>query len=90
MKLVAGWTDWSQVQQSPPDDAVEKRKNYAFRHEFNEKPSIIPGCPGDAGELHLQSLHQSCSMWFAAVVTDTVLQSVPSETFGCVDEFNRV
>ena len=23
----------------------EKRKDYAFRRQFNEKPSIIPGCP---------------------------------------------
>ncbi len=23
-----------------------KRKDYAFRRQFNEKPSIIPGCPG--------------------------------------------
>jgi len=25
----------------------KKRKDYAFRRQFNEKPSIIPGCPGD-------------------------------------------
>ena len=24
----------------------KERKDYAFRHQFNEKPSIIPGCPG--------------------------------------------
>ena len=23
-------------------------KDYAFRHQFNEKPSIIPGCPGSS------------------------------------------
>jgi len=23
-----------------------KRKDYTFRRQFNEKPSIIPGCPG--------------------------------------------
>ena len=23
-----------------------KRKDYAFRRQFNEKPSSIPGCPG--------------------------------------------
>jgi len=23
----------------------KKRKDYAFQHQFNEKPSIIPGCP---------------------------------------------
>jgi len=24
----------------------KKRKDYAFRRQFNEKPSITPGCPG--------------------------------------------
>ena len=24
----------------------KKRKDYAFRRQFNEKPSMIPGCPG--------------------------------------------
>ncbi len=24
----------------------KKRQNYAFRHQIDEKPSIIPGCPG--------------------------------------------
>ena len=24
----------------------KKRKDYAFRRQFNEKPSIMPGCPG--------------------------------------------
>ena len=23
----------------------KKRKDYAFRHQFIDKPSIIPGCP---------------------------------------------
>ncbi len=23
-----------------------RRKDYAFQRQFNEKPSIIPGCPG--------------------------------------------
>ena len=23
----------------------KKRKDYAFRRQFNEKPSITPGCP---------------------------------------------
>jgi len=25
---------------------LKKRKDYTFRRQFNEKPSIIPGCPG--------------------------------------------
>ena len=29
----------------------EKRKDYAFRRQFNEKPSIIPGCPGQTAVL---------------------------------------
>ena len=24
----------------------KKRKDYAFWRQFNEKPSVIPGCPG--------------------------------------------
>ena len=33
----------------------KKRKDYAFRHHFNEKPSIVLGCPGPMhgfGRLH--------------------------------------
>ncbi len=32
----------------PPKDTArkKKRKDYAFRRQFNEKPSIVPGCPG--------------------------------------------
>ena len=25
----------------------KERRDYAFRREFNEKPSITPGCPGN-------------------------------------------
>ena len=32
--------------QNPPEEKEEKRKDYVFSHQFNEKPSIIPGCPG--------------------------------------------
>ena len=32
------------------DSGVEKkRKDKAFRRQFNQKPSIIPGCPGTVG-----------------------------------------
>ena len=35
----------------------KKRKDYAFRRQFNEKPSIIPGCPGSGiHTLHFLSL----------------------------------
>jgi len=27
---------------------IPMRKDYTFRRQFNEKPSIIPGCPGCA------------------------------------------
>ncbi len=27
-------------------EAGKKRQDYAFWRQFNEKPSIIPGCPG--------------------------------------------
>ena len=37
------------VRQDPHHSMEEKkRKDYAFRHQFNEKPSMIPGCPGTA------------------------------------------
>ncbi len=36
------------------NEAAEKRKDYTFRRQFNEKPSIIPGCPGnEAAEILL-------------------------------------
>ena len=28
------------------DRKKKKRKDYTFRRQFHEKPSIIPGCPG--------------------------------------------
>ena len=30
-----------------------KRKDYAFRRQLNEKPSVIPGCPGHADAQRL-------------------------------------
>jgi len=30
-----------------------KSKDYAFRHQCNEKPSMIPGCPG----IHLKGIY---------------------------------
>ena len=30
----------------------KKRKDYAFRRQFNEKPRIIPGCPGVFFQMH--------------------------------------
>jgi len=30
----------------------KKRKDYAFRRQFNEKPSIIPGCPDIDGKYN--------------------------------------
>ncbi len=32
--------------------ARKKRKDYAFRRQFNEKPIIIPGCPGRLLQAH--------------------------------------
>ena len=32
----------------------KKRKDYAFRRQFNEKSSIIPGCPGS---IHKTFVH---------------------------------
>ncbi len=33
---------------------MEKRKDYAFRRQFNEKPSVVPGCPGPIS-VHMQN-----------------------------------
>ncbi len=30
----------------------KKRKDYAFRRQFNEKPSIVPGCSGGGTSEH--------------------------------------
>ena len=29
-----------------PSRKEKKRKDYAFRHQFDEKPSVLLGCPG--------------------------------------------
>ena len=34
----------------------KKRLDYTFRRQFNEKPSIIPGCPGSCPSLLCRSL----------------------------------
>ena len=34
----------------------KKRKDYTFWHQFNEKPSIILGCPGSRLHTHTRSL----------------------------------
>jgi len=51
--------------------AVEKkRKDYAFRRQFNEKPSFIPGCPGVLA-VHIKCAnHTSCHvpMWKTRVM----------------------
>ncbi len=39
----------------------ERRKDYAFRHQFNEKPSIIPGCPGDVNRHSIQKVASQAS-----------------------------
>ena len=35
----------------------KKRQDYAFRRQFNEKRSIVPGCPG--AQMHAET-NQSC------------------------------
>ena len=46
----------------------KKRNDYAFWRQFNEKPSIIPGCPGTGvlqACLTSQSGSHSASLWCA-------------------------
>ena len=38
-----------------PIEKEKKRKDYAFWRQFNEKPSIVPGCPGNRS-----SCNESC------------------------------
>ena len=46
----------------------KKRKDYAFRRQFNEKPSIILGCPGSIAKHPLTASLQllSCCQQYAA------------------------
>ena len=41
----------------------QKRKDHAFRRQFNEKPSVIPGCPGTCKDALLSRTFdwQPCS-----------------------------
>jgi len=39
-----------------------KRKDYTFRRQFNEKPSIIPGCPGSSVNSALMVTNYAVSM----------------------------
>ena len=41
----------------------KKRKDYAFRRQFNEKPRIIPGCPGHTVWLSLLGCAQALHIW---------------------------
>jgi len=40
-----GLTDAQNLVHNLPPHQEKKRKDYAFRRQFNEKPSVIPGCP---------------------------------------------
>ena len=52
----------------------EKRKNYAFRRQFNEKPSMIPGCPAAQNIWWLYTAHLA----IPSAVCDTANQNQPS------------
>ncbi len=39
----------------------EKRKDYTFRRQLNEKPSIITGCPGEEEDANGARLHRKCA-----------------------------
>ena len=62
---------------SAEESKGKKRKDYAFRRQFNEKPSIIPGCPGSA-EDNLQSEGTCNSRRFRV---HALLQDVPKRLF---------
>ena len=48
------WPECHRTEHFHPQKRKEKkkkRKDYAFRRYFNEKPSIIPGCPGSTHSM---------------------------------------
>ena len=49
----------------------KKRKDYAFRRQFNEKPSIIPGCPGGQGNPFMLHTHFKTSKFALGVLVST-------------------
>ncbi len=54
------------VQQSCQKERKEEEKDYAFQRHFDEKPSIIPGCPGAV----LPRVKMSCSWLCIPVEND--------------------
>ena len=42
------WQGQRSIPRRPPQEKKEHRSHYTFWHQLNEKPSIIPGCPGSA------------------------------------------
>jgi len=44
MKKPSGWR--KEKKRKDKKRKEKKRKEYAFWRQFNEKPSVIPGCPG--------------------------------------------
>ena len=55
MKKPSGWRKEKKRQEKKRKEKKrkeKKRKEYAFWRQFNEKPSVIPGCPeADAGTM---------------------------------------
>ena len=45
----------------------KKRKYYAFRHQFHEKPSITLGCPGDVEHIRMIMF---CMQGFVGLVAE--------------------
>ncbi len=46
----------------------KKRKDYAFRRQFNEKPSIIPGCPVQLENRRAEITHSGHPMAFVELL----------------------
>ena len=55
----------------------KKRKDYTFRRQFNEKPSIIPGC---LGRSHPTCNQQAFTMWIYSVFLASDVQHSTSIT----------
>ena len=50
----------------------KRKKDYTFRRQFNEKPSIIPGCPGALHDTFMICFHALLGLQRLAASRNTV------------------
>ena len=68
---------------SPHHCKLEKeRKDYAFRLQVNEKPSITPGCPSTASYSNVCVNNKSLSFGLLQLHVDALYQNLPKLNSG--------